>query len=170
MKNSIENLVNFLKEDVETNFDPNYTAYLNENEITLIGRLSNISESYSVEKNTGMLDFISETIKSIIKTFPTEMAMSRIEIQNFMGYDAALDKGPIQLLFEIKDGKTFSVSFSSNYEKNRDWLYEFLRYTEFKEESEHTDEFIKLDNLLESVDFGNFNFEDENQETEGRHM
>lgn len=170
MKNSIDNLIKFLKENIEDNFHSNYTICLNENDITISSRFSNIKESYSIDNNTGMLNFISETIKSIIREFPIEMVMSRIEVHNFMGYDSSIDKGPIQLLFEIKNGKKFFVSFSSTYPKNRDWLMGFMRYIEFNEESEYTDEFKKLDQLLEAVDFGDFNFEDENQEIKGRHI
>lgn len=171
MDNSIDELVKYIKEDIKTDFENNYIVSLNEKDITLTSHLDNTNKRYSVENSTGMFDFIYKTIKSIIKEIPFEIVMSKIELHDFMGYDSSVEKGPIELLFEMKDGKTFTVAFSSKYSKNIKWLIDYMRYEEFKEDSEYIGEFEKLDNILDSLEFGNYEIDiEQNQETERRHI
>ena len=106
-----------------------------------------------------MLNLIREICKNVIEKIEIAEVYCLITIETFMDYNNSMDSGPIQILFETEDGKSFSISFTSSVLKNIEWLNEYSRYCQSGKETEHSDEFIELNEYLRSLDDGEYKSE-----------
>lgn len=146
-------LIEFIENDLRISTNNSYVVCLSDNAIILStkDRIGHEIERFSDEK-IGMLDLILSICKKIVEKFPIEDAFSSIELHNFLGMEALIDKGPIQIYFETEDERTFSISWTSSIPKSREWIEGYLNHVRGKEDN--NDEYIELDNYIEALEDG----------------
>lgn len=161
MNDGINSLAHFIKENIEENSNPSYLVCLNDNDISLKNKKISKNEigRFGIESNLGMLNLIREICKNVIEKIEIAEVYCWITIETFMDYNNSMDSGPIQILFETDDGKSFSISFTSSVLKNIEWLNEYSRYRQSGKETEHSDDFIELNEYLRSLDDGEYKSE-----------
>lgn len=159
MNDGINSLAHFIKENIEENDNSSYLVCLNDNDISLKNKKISKNEigRYGVESNLGMLSFIREICKNVIEKIEIAEVYCLITIEAFIDYNNLIE--PILILFETEDGKSFSISFTSSVLKNIEWLNEYSRYRQSGKETEHSDEFIELNEYLRSLDDGEYKVE-----------
>lgn len=155
MENSINNLIMFIKENVEKMDRTNCLIILNDGSISVRidgFRYNEKKFEFDEKVDVSMFGFIYGICNKILEEFSITDLFSDIEVQSFSGYRDAVDSGPIHVYIEIDDNRHLNISFTSTVKKNIDWLIGFMRYIEFKKESDNSEEYKELKNYIDTLD------------------
>ena len=169
MNETMNDVIQFIKEDMEATDHLGFVVRLNEDNITLSYSSRNWKEiaTFPIKEGMDLSTFIQKFSLKIIKDIPASNPFVSIETYSFDGYDSVIDKGPIKLYGATDNGHHFSINFSSKDEKNRKMLFDFIQFIEKKRGEDSSDEFMKLRDFLYGIEEGDYSLALEDNTSKG---
>ena len=150
--NSIDEFVNYLKNNIKMGSSNSFLVVLNDKNIIVSKNGSPKKEEFVSEKSVGLVDYIRDICNKIVEEIPLEIFYPTVCVNSFAGYESDVDNGPIEVHLESKEGVPFSIHFSSKDKEKRAWIIEYMLYTDYHKESVHLDEFEKLNAILYTLE------------------
>ena len=150
--NSIDEFVNYIKSDMKKGSPNSYLVVLNDNNMVVSKYRSYNKIEFVSEKSVGLVDYIRDICNKIVEEIPLESFYSTVCVNSFSGYESDVDNGPIEVHLKSKEGVPFSIHFSSKDKEKREWIIEYMLYTDYHKESKYVDEFEKLKDILYTLE------------------